>query len=347
MSTDSCDLTSIILENLKVLRQQEQHAKQPFKVRAYNKAIKSIEEYGEPIKSFDDIIENKEKLPGIGKGIMEKMKEIIAVGYLERTRENVRDIKDIKDIQNMGNQDNEKSKKILAIELFSSIMSVGPVKASSLVKEHAILSIEQLRESGTQYLNEKQKLGLEYYEDFLERIPRKEMDVHATFLREVITRIAPQATFDIAGSYRRGAANSGDIDVLFTLPPSVIDRASIFQSVVKELKSLKYLKGDFAFGPEKYMGVCRLKRYTKARRLDLMYIPSEKYAFALLYFTGSRDFNIRMRNIALTKGLSLSEHGFKDAKTNVPIEMPNLSKQLKEHDVFDYLEMKWIEPKDR
>lgn len=318
------DYRSTIITNLKALRQQEQQAKEMFKVRAYNKAIKSIEEYGQPIVSYEQLVEAK--LEGLGKGLMEKIKQIIEDGFLERTKDVV--------------QNNAKQQ---AIEMFSKIMAVGPVKANALVNEHNINTIEELR-AHTELLNDKQKLGLEYYEDFNKRIPRKEMDVHAKFLTEVIARVAPQATFDIAGSYRRGAPDSGDIDVLFTLPADHADAEKTFQAVVTELKKAKYLKADFAFGGEKYMGVCKLPKYKTSRRIDLMYIPTEKYAFALLYFTGSQSFNIKMRHWALSKGLSLSEHGFKDAKTNMLISMPQIRK---EEDVFKHLEMEWVPPTSR
>ena len=316
------DATSIILNNLKALKLQEQQAREFFKVRAYNKAIKAIEEHGQPITSMEDA----DVILGIGKGTLDKIKEIISNGHLERTKDHVQDT---------GKQQ--------AIEIFTNIMAVGPIKAAKLVNEHHIMTIDDLR-AHQELLNDKQKLGLEYYEDFLKRIPRKEMDAHALLLQDVVQRVAPEATFDIAGSYRRGAQDSGDIDVLFTLPTGHPHAQKTFQTVVEELKRIKYLKGDFAFGEEKYMGVSRLPRYKTSRRIDLMYIPSEKYPFALLYFTGSQQFNIKMRNHALTKGLSLSEHGFKEPKTNQLVLTPCIKT---ERDVFEHLNMEWVEPTDR
>jgi len=318
------DYKSIILQNLKAIKLQEQKNKDAFKVRAYNKAIKSIEEYHDAIPSYEALV--AAKLDGLGKGILTKIEEIIKNGYLERTKEAL--------------VNTEKSK---AIEMFSSIMAVGPVKADVLVNTHNILTIENLRKNA-HLLNEKQQLGLEYYEDFLKRIPRKEMGSHSELLCRVISQVAPDATFDIAGSYRRGAADSGDIDVLFTLPKNHPNAADTFQEVVTALKKEKYLRANFAFGPEKYMGVAKLPRHRTARRIDLMYIPSEKYPFALLYFTGSQAFNIRMRQHALSKGLSLSEHGFKDLKTNKFVSMPELTS---ERSVFEFLQMDWVSPVDR
>ena len=67
-------------------------------------------------------------------------------------------------------------------------------------------------------LNNKQKIGLKYYEDLLKRIPRKEMEKHDKFITEFINSIDKNddLIYEIVGSYRRNASNSGDIDVLCT-----------------------------------------------------------------------------------------------------------------------------------
>ena len=315
------DYKSTIIQNLKAIKTQEQKNKNAFKIRAYTQAIQSIELYPGPITSYAAL--EAAQLKGLGKGIMTKVKEIIEQGYLERTKDML--------------QNTEKQK---ALDMFGAIMSVGPMKADALVNTHNILTIEQLRDN-THLLNEKQQLGLEHFEDFLKRIPRKEMDAHSEFLCQVIHDVAPDATFDIAGSYRRGAADSGDIDVLFTLPANHPNASDTFQMVVNELKKKRYLTGDFAFGPEKYMGVAKLPRYKTSRRIDIMFIPSEKYPFALLYFTGSQNFNIQMRQNALSKGLSLSEHGFKDVNTHKLLSLPQLTT---EKAIFGYLDMDWVPP---
>ena len=74
-----------------------------------------------------------------------------------------------------------------------------------------------------------------------------------------------------------------------------------------------------------------------------MYTKPEEYPFAILYFTGSMEFNADMRGLALEKGLSMNEYSLKDNETKKVID----HKFNVEKDIFDYLEMDWVEPVDR
>lgn len=137
--------------------------------------------------------------------------------------------------------------------------------------------------------------------DLKQRIPRKEMDLHMTF----ITNLVPTAT--PAGSYRRMASSSGDIDVIV--------RESV-AAVVGRLTVAGYIKHQFAMGSKKFNGVVRLPRgygspsaEWKYRHLDIVFTTPRAYPFALMYFTGPAEFNIVMRSIAKRRGLKLNEYG--------------------------------------
>jgi DNA polymerase/3'-5' exonuclease PolX len=92
-----------------------------------------------------------------------------------------------------------------------------------------------------------------------------------------------------------------------------------------------------------------------ARRIDILIAEPSYYYFALLYFTGSYNFNIHMRKIALKKGLSLSEYGFKEANTaNAGVGVANNKNIIdttdsihSEEDIFKYLDMAFVEPHKR
>ena len=71
-----------------------------------------------------------------------------------------------------------------------------------------------------------------------------------------------------------------------------------------------------------------------------MYTKPEEYPFAILYFTGSMEFNAKMRGLTLEKGLSMNEYSLKDNETKKIID----HKFIKEKDIFDYLGMNWVEP---
>ncbi|CAN0074748.1 unnamed protein product [Ectocarpus fasciculatus] len=101
--------------------------------------------------------------------------------------------------------------------------------------------------------------------------------------------------------------------------------------------------------PQTFMGVCKLPGDGKLhRRLDIKLYPTSMFAFAVLYFTGSGDFNMNMRCFAKSKGLKLNDKGLFKVDAFSGEEVPNSGiRCLREEDVFIALDMKWIEPKDR
>ena len=287
-----------------------------FKIKAYNTAIKAIECHDGDIKDIEDI-------KGLSKKMQEKAADMISNPAVQE---------DIKD--NAG--------KLAAFELFSNVMGVGDVKAKELVNTHNILSIEHLT-ANQHLLNDKQKLGLKHYDDFLDRIPRKEMDKHDSFLETHLKSMGLE--YCVVGSYRRGVVSSGDIDVLIT-DNNLEKDTDVLKKVVSLLEKQKYLSDAFAFGKEKYLGTAKLPRFKRYRRIDLLYINKNKYPFALLYFTGSQAFNIKMRQVALDKGLSLSEHGFKYLDGDMKGEFVGDVFRT-ENDIFKYIGMEYVEPHQR
>lgn len=305
------DYKQIILSELNVLRQRELQDGNTFKAIAYSKVISHIKHIP-VIKSIEDLKDVK----GIGKSIKTKLEEIFATGVL---------------------QEAEVAKQNPTLQLSEALMNVygiGVVKANELIKE-GITSIQNLRERLKQdpsLLNTNQTIGLQFYEDFLERIPRAEMKKHETKLLNTLKEINPTLEGVIVGSYRRGEKSSGDIDVLIkSFDESVL--ASFIDLLVKK----KYITHVLAHGSKKFMGVCQTSKKGKFRRLDILLTPPEEYPFALLYFTGSDKFNVAMRKHALTKGVSLNEHGF----------TPKGPLMNSEEDIFKFLDYPYVLPKDR
>jgi DNA polymerase beta len=304
-----------ILSVIQIMQQRVNEEKNAFKKKAFLKVINqlSVEEYKDKsIQSLDDI----KDITGIGASMKKTIQEII-------------EGKMVVDV--------EKEKKSKAIQEFMTIMSVGSVKAASLVNDHNITSIKELKQN-TDLLNNKQAIGLKYFEDFNMKIPREEMKVHHAVIEKCLRDIDNKIQFDIVGSYRRGKEESGDIDVLITHP----NGKNMLAEIVNSLKTQNYITDDFAFGKQKYMGACKV--CSIFRRLDILFIEPMQYPFAIMYFTGSKIFNIKMRKIALDKGYSLSEHGFKkNAKDTVFVDL-NISN---EKDIFKFLSMEYVEPFDR
>jgi len=305
-----------ILEILEKLRQKSQADKEPFKARAYATVIKNLKASDKEITKIDDIKDIK----GIGKSIYEKIQEILNTGELKQVE--------------------KYNEEIEAINNLLKVHGIGPVKAKELVEKNNIKTIEALKEN-KELLNDKQLIGLKYVDDINMRIDRKEMDKHNAYLIKQITEIDPKLKIQIVGSYRRGAKDSGDIDVIVTHEDNPENYDPIIKNIVEKLREDKYLHDDLALGAHKYLGVCKLKRHKHYRRIDILYATKEVWPFSVMYFTGSADFNIIVRKVALEKGLSMSEYGFKKDNELLNFEL------YTEEDIFKHLGLEYVSPEKR
>jgi DNA polymerase/3'-5' exonuclease PolX len=302
------DFKPQIVDILTVLKNHESG----FKSRAYKTALESITPLP-AIKSLADV----EGLKGIGEKIRLKIQEIIETGTLSK-------------IDALKADPKEQAKTA-----FQNIYGVGPVKAGELAE--GFESIEELRAavkalSSIAILNDKQLIGLHYYEDLLLRIPRPEMTEHETLLRATVT-----VPMDVVGSFRLGAEHSGDIDMrLCSSTKKTLD------AMVEALIVRGYILETLAHGDHKFMGICKLPG-KPARRLDILLTPPAKYGFALLYFTGSQKYNIQVRQHALTLGYSLSEHGLKVLTARAK-PVPEL---LTEKAIVEFMGLPFVPPEER
>ena len=144
------------------------------------------------------------------------------------------------------------SKEVQAIDVFSKIWGVGAATAAKLVS-YGVYSIDELREDTilVEALNEQQKIGLNRYEDLLERIPRAEVEEIHQYMSSVVTRVSNnQASVFACGSYRRGALSSGDADFLILPNRDVCadDDAGIkvMSMILDELRQSGFLTDDLA-----------------------------------------------------------------------------------------------------
>ena len=288
---------------------------EPFRAKAYGKAQETIMTINEDITELSQL---KGK-PGLGTTIMDKLKEYIETGtlkVLERERQN-------------------------PFNILTNIYGVGPKKAQELIKK-GITSIEQLRlPENKDLLNDKQKIGLKYYEDIQKRIPRSEIDEYKKLFEKYFPT-SEESKFEIVGSYRRGLSDSGDIDIIIT---NSKNDASVYKNFVDSLVKNKIILEVLSTGESKTLVIAKIDDYTP-RRLDFLYSPPDEFAFSLLYFTGSKIFNTIQRQRALDLGYTLNEHGFHNIVsgkkgTKVEQAFPD------EKSIFDFLGMVYKEPEQR
>jgi len=314
-----------------------------FKVRIFNNVISAIKSY--PIKITMDNYKDLQSIQGIGKGSIERIKDILTNGKLT-------------ELSNFKDTKNEKKNTIEELE---DIVGIGRAHAIELY-DKGIKNIEELKKAikdNSIEVNDKIKLGIKYHGIYKVDIPRKEIDGYYKLFQTLLKRINrtlelndnKEYIFEICGSYRRGKITSGDVDVLISKKGTKLGKIKDdkhLERFVKKLKQqLKYNDGKPLLLDDmtdkniktKYMGFSKLKN-KPVRRIDIRFIPYSSYYYALLYFTGSSDLNKKMRMIAKKKGLKLSEYGLSDTDGNIV-------KANSERDIFKHLDMEYLPPKLR
>jgi len=223
--------------------------------------------------------------------------------------------------------------------IFTKVHGIGPVQANKLVQA-GFKTIEDMRSCPTikDHLNDVQQLGLRYYDDIQDRIPYEEIVEHERFLKGVLKEADPSGELTIAGSYRRQKPDSGDIDLLVKGKTRKTN-----ERFIQLLVSKGYLVCQLAKGQKKYMGMGCLTKYGKNRRIDIMYTTADEYPFAIFYFTGSSEYNQRVRKEILDRGLTINEYSLKDSETKTKVDHVFRT----ERDIYEYLGYEYVRPEDR
>lgn len=319
-----------LLESLERLRHYADITGAVYREKAYRKAMSSIRKLDYDI--LDDAERfHSEKLPGIGKGIGAKIDEYIDTGAISEIKKLARD------------------PRVKAYEELSRVVGVGPATIERWYGA-GISSLASLRRAvreGRVTLNHMQMFGLKYVNDLSLRIPRAEVTSISRDIRRLLTnacRTRTEATgllTETAGSYRRGAETSGDIDILVSSRKFRSDYLLGVHELIKTRPeyittlSTGEQRLTFLWRPEARRGGQR--QYV--RQIDILYMPRESYHAAILYFTGSADFNEYMRGRLKARGYRLNQMGLYKSGKPVPVE--------DERDIFQYADMTYVSPARR
>ena len=310
-------LNNIFLEKLSELNDIHTKKGEIFRARAYKKAEETILLQTQDIYDYSEL----KGLPNIGDTILSKFKEIQETGtlrLLEREKNN-------------------------PLYIFTNVYGIGPKKAQSLI-DKGIVTLDQLKEK-SELLNDNQKIGLKYYDDINKRIPRDIIDRYKKIFMDVINDLNDEnIKFDIVGSYRRGAKSSGDIDIIIS---HTHDNVCVFSNILSVLKEKNIIVEFLTKGKSKSLTITKIDEDNVARRVDFLYTPPNEYAFAVLYFTGSKAFNTVMRHRSLQLGFSLNEHGFSKMDGKKKGEKLTIMDFPTEESIFEFLQMKYKEPHER
>jgi DNA polymerase (family 10) len=261
-----------------------------FKVLAYRKAARILEELNEDIETIARE-GNLEEIPGIGSGIAAKIEEYLQTGGMKKYEEALSEIPEtllsLLEIQNVGAKTVHQAHKELGVKTLEDLKRV--------IEDGRLASLRGLGEKKVENI----KKGIENYERAHERISLYEA---LTLAEEVIAylRAAPGVgRLSPAGSMRRMKETVGDIDIL----ASGKDGASIIRYFTRFPRVSRVL----AEGVTK--GSAVISTETGERQVDLRIVAESEYGAALQYFTGSKAHNIKLRGMAKNKGLKISEYG--------------------------------------
>ena len=323
---------SLIDEYSKTKNIKELTANQ-FRLKHIKNSLSMIKKYNKELNN--DTINEFSKFPGIGKGTVDRIKEIITNGFL-------------KELVDFTDTLDEKEQSILELE---SIVGVGRITANEYYNM-GIKNIKQLKKAiknNEIKVNDKIMLGLKYYKKFLDNIPRNEIDEINLLISNYINDINDNLIYEICGSYRREKTTSGDIDVLISKPNDTSININYLEIIIKKFKEPNRLNNNQPLLVDditdknyetKYMGFAKYKD-NPYRRIDIRFVEWKYYYSALVYFTGSAELNKNMRKIAKKMGYKLSEYGLTNLKTheNIPIKS--------ESDIFKILQIPYLHPRDR
>ncbi|MBI5872435.1 hypothetical protein HZB88_05150 [archaeon] len=291
-----------------------------WKPQAYRRAAKELDILKEDIRITykKGGIKAIQEIPGIGEGLAKKIVE-----YMQTSR--------IKEYEKVKRQVPKGLIKLL------SVQGLGPKKVAKFYNELNIKSIKQLKQAlinhkicGLFGFDEKAEQNILRAIEMMGRKGKK-MPLHtalktANKILNALKKCDAVLKIDAAGSLRRRKESVGDIDILAssTEPERVTD------FFVK----MKHVKIVLAKGTTKASVVLK-----NGMQSDLRVVEPKSYGAALLYFTGSKEYNIELRKIAIKKGYKLNEYGLFKGKKQIAGRT--------EEELFEKLGLKYVKPELR
>jgi DNA polymerase (family 10) len=288
----------------------------PFRVRAYRNASRTIGDLSEPVSGMDP--KRMETLAGIGKDLAGKITTIVQTGGLPLCQELRRQVPS-------------------GVRDLLRVPGLGPKRALILHKQLHITSLDKLRQAAEKHrlrklkgFSAKTEENIQKSLDGLEQSGRRVLLAEAKVYADAVLRQLKPARglehLEVAGSFRRRKETVGDLDLLASCdaPGPVMDRLAAYEGVAEVL----------ARGPTK-MTV----RLRSGLRMDLRVVPAESYGAALNYFTGSKEHSILLRRRAQERGLKINEYGVFRGQRRVAGRT--------EEEVYQAIDLPWIPPELR
>jgi len=286
-----------------------------FKVRVYEKAARSVDTHPADVGTLD--VKGLQQVPNVGKSIAEKIVEYLAHGRIAA-------------------MDTLRAKIPPGVRELTAVPGLGPKKAMALYEELGIANVDELEEAiGEGRLAGLRGFGAKTVENLRHGIELSRSSGGRSLIHDAMM-IAEEAVGLVgavtgclrcchAGSLRRLRETIGDIDILAAaVEPGPLMAAFAGWDRVREV----IVRG------EKKTSV----RLVDGPQVDLRVVPPESWGAALQYFTGSKEHNVRIREIAVRKGLRLSEYGL------FRVDDDSLIVSETEEEVYERLGLAWVPP---
>ncbi len=290
-----------------------------FRVRAYQRAAQNLESQAEDIAAVAQRGQ-LEKIPGVGRDLAAKITEYLTtakIAGLEAMRKEVpRGLLALLEVRGLG----PKTARLLYDRL--GIDSVE--KLEQATRSGDILTVPGIREK----TRENILRAIATWKAGQTRMPLGKALALARSLTETLTAHGGVSRIEVAGSARRMKETVGDIGILVTSTDPV--------GVIETFVGLPSAQDVLAHGDTKAS-----IRHQEGIQVDLRVLEPEAFGAALQYFTGSKDHNVRVREIASRKGLKISEYGVFDEKRGTRIAGAS------EAEVYGAVGLPWIPPELR
>ncbi len=292
-----------------------------YRINTYRRVADLLEELQEDVE--DLYLKGKlEDLPGVGPSTVLKIEEFLRTGkikkYEELRKKVPEDLLDLLEVpgigpktlriayDKLGVRSKEDFMRVLKDGSLARLPGFGPKKVEKILK------------------------GFELWESAKKRIPLLEAYKIGSAVEEFLNSLPHVEKVSVAGSLRRRKETIGDIDVLVSAPKEK------WASIHKGFLAYPQVKEVILSGETKTSVILK-----NGRQVDLRTVEPQSWGSALQYFTGSKEHNVRVRDIAKEKGLKLNEYGMFDAKTGKRVGGSS------EEEIYELLGMEWIPPEIR
>ena len=314
------------MQNIDIARQLEEVANlleisdgNPFKVRAYRNAARTVRDHPE---SLYDLVRgggyDLTELPSIGEGIAEEIEALVAGGEMPQRKALIKKLPPgLLDLLRIGGLGPKRVKLLHEKLKVKTVADLGKAIEAGKVAKLAGFGPKMV---------EKIRSGLGQAERAERRMILHEAEPHARALVDYLRAGGAVEEIEVAGSFRRRRETIGDLDILVTSkdPDKVMARFTEYPDV-KRVVSL---------GPTR-----ATVRLSGGLQVDLRAVEPDAYGSALQYFTGSQAHSIELRKIAQAKKLKLNEYGVYEGTRRIAGRT--------EQDVYAAMGVEWIPPELR